>query len=247
MSADLVGVAGFEPETSTVSWSDTARQPSVRMVRATRANRNHLGFTGGAFPGVPRLFCALLLLPLSLAVSSARVSAVSSCDRVTIVGDSLEMWVGGEALRARFAAAGVPVLVDARVGRSVNGGRRRVVAIRAEHGDSECWVVALGTNDAWGSAGAGSGWRRVVFGWRVRAMLAEIGADHRVWWVNVATRRAGLARSFGDFNAALSAAGVVVVDHAGLMAVAGGWAGDGVHLSGAGYWRRAGLVAGAVG
>jgi outer membrane protein OmpA-like peptidoglycan-associated protein len=35
-------------------------------------------------------------------------------------------------------------------------------------------------------------------------MLDEIGAGHRVWWVNVATRRAGLARSFGDFNVALS-------------------------------------------
>ena len=122
-----------------------------------------------------------------------------------------------------------------------------VAAIRAEHGDSACWVVALGTNDAWGAAGAGSAWRRTAFGWRVRAMLAEIGADHRVWWVNVATRRAGLARSFADFDAALSAVGVVVVDHAGLMAVAGGWAGDGVHRSGSGYRRRAELVAGAVG
>lgn len=195
-----------------------------------------------------RLVVVLSMAVAGLVVPSSRVLAEGgSCDRVTIVGDSLETWIGGEALRARFAEAGVPVLVDARVGRSVNAGRRRVAAIRAEHGDSSCWVVALGTNDAWGAAGAGSGWRRTAFGWRVRAMLAEIGDGHRVWWVNVATRRAGLARSFADFNAALSAAGVVVVDYAGLMAVAGGWAGDGVHLSGAGYQRRAELVAGAVG
>ena len=195
-----------------------------------------------------RLVVVLSMAVAGLVVPATRVSAEGgSCDRVTIVGDSLETWVGGEALRARFAEAGVLVLVDARVGRTVNAGRRRVAAIRAEHGDSSCWVVALGTNDAWGAAAAGSMWRRAAFGWRVRAMLAEIGADHRVWWVNVATRRAGLARSFADFNAALSAAGVVVVDYAGLMAVAGGWAGDGVHLSGAGYQRRAELVAAAVG
>ena len=99
-----------------------------------------------------------------------------------------------------------------------------------------------GRTTRWGAAGAGSAWRRTAFGWRVRAMLAEIGADHRVvgecgdpaGWSGPVVRR---------LQRALSAVGVVVVDHAGLMAVAGGWAGDGVHLSGPGigggrsWWR----------
>lgn len=67
-----------------------------------------------------RLVVALAMVVAGLVVPSGRVSAEGgSCDRVTIVGDSLETWVGGEALRARFAEAGVPVLVDARVGRPI--------------------------------------------------------------------------------------------------------------------------------
>lgn len=175
--------------------------------------------------------------------TTTTMPAHSGCDRVAMVGDSMTTWIGGQSLRDRFAGAGVPFVLDGKVGRSVPAGIRAVRSIRARFGDADCWIVALGTNDALNQQRVRRATRRASFEWRVRAMLAEIGEGHRVWWVNVATKRAVLRPSFADFNAALSAAGVPTVDHAGLMA-AGGWAGDGVHLSSAALRRRAALIFG---
>jgi lysophospholipase L1-like esterase len=178
----------------------------------------------------------------------------SSCERVWVVGDSLT--VGSDAaLRSGLSRLGVDYVVDGVNGRrvSVNAlptSRSGVLAarsIRAASGESDCWVVALGTNDI------NSGVTTPV---RARAtiaeMLAEIPTPARVWWVNVEFRSiegAGVdyPAATQTFNAALaqrdaSDARFRVIDWYSLAQSHPEWFADAVHVTPTGYAARGELI-----
>ena len=108
------------------------------------------------------------------------------CHRVAVVGDSLtdnsEPW-----LVSGLAAAGFIALVDAQPSRRISAaasppysGVRAALALRAEWGDADCWVVALGSNDL--IRGADD---RATAGALIEEMSAAVSPGARVWWMNV--------------------------------------------------------------
>jgi len=115
----------------------------------------------------------------------------TGCRRVVVIGDSLmdnaEPW-----LRAELRSAGHDYVVDAQPSRRTPGswhapysGVKAARAVRSTFGESDCWVVALGSNDLYNSAGA----HEHVFAGMVAEMVAAVTPGARVWWVNVNYRR----------------------------------------------------------
>jgi lysophospholipase L1-like esterase len=114
--------------------------------------------------------------------SSLRASAT----RVSVVGDSLTIGtlpyqseafadVGwGYAAIDAYGARGIRT----KLKKDLNTGLTSVDAIRTRSGDSDLWVVALGTNDAGIYAKAK---QSEVIG----MMMDKIGPGHTVMWVNV--------------------------------------------------------------
>ena len=112
--------------------------------------------------------------------------------------------------------------------------------MRQRFGDTDSWIVALGTNDAGFSSGAGTQ--------LIREMLDAIGPGHRVLWVNVhLPRTPGVQQAW---NTALNQVAaerpdqLFVLDWASIAARQTGiMAFDGVHLTAAGYALMAAAVA----
>ena len=169
----------------------------------------------------------------------AAVVAVSGCSdatsepRVLVIGDSLT--VGAEL--GGLGGDG-SITVDAREGRTTDEAVE--VAAAANLDGYEQVIVALGTNDYLDSA--------AEFGARIDNMMAVLGSEVPVTWVNVDTGTATLAPAAGGVNAALDAApqryaNLAVADwNAYLAGRTDGdelRAGDGVHDSAAGYRVRA--------
>ena len=106
--------------------------------------------------------------------------------RISMVGDSLTC--GAQPFQAdAFGEAGWShSTIDAYLSRGVRTklpadrytGLRAVDAIRDKPGDTEAWVIALGTNDA------------VIYPSNkqvdvIRTMMDHIGTGHKVLWINV--------------------------------------------------------------
>lgn len=124
-----------------------------------------------------------------------------------------------------------------------NTGLTAVDAIRAASGDSDVWVVALGTNDAGLYSAA-------QYAGLIREMLDHIGAGHLVMWVNIYLPESPARQA--AWNAALEEVAaerpeqLVIYDWASVAAQHPGWlTSDGVHYTGSGYQNRSALIAAA--
>ncbi|MDQ1426432.1 MAG: hypothetical protein QOD72_3930, partial [Acidimicrobiaceae bacterium] len=171
-------------------------------------------------------------------------SAATVIDRVSMVGDSLT--VGSLRYQAKaFAASGWEgSAIDAygsrgirtKVARDPHTGLTAVDALRASHGDTELWVVALGTNDA-------GIYKSSRYQSLIEQMLDRIGDDHRVTWVNIYLPRAMSRQQAWNDALATVAAGrpdqLAIYDWATLAAQHPSWlSSDHVHYVATGYDHR---------
>ncbi len=173
-------------------------------------------------------------------------------DGVSMVGDSL---TSGSLLYQAddFAAVGWPdAWIDAHASRGIrthvsadpHTGLTAVDALRARHGDTRMWVVALGTNDAGIFAAP-------RYDELIGAMLDRIGSGHVVTWVNIylphATARQTAWNSALDAVAAARPDELRIFDWARLAAQHPAWlARDNIHCNPTGYRERSTAIAAGV-
>lgn len=180
--------------------------------------------------------------------ASAALSTPAPTARLSMVGDSLTL--GTLPFQAdAFAAVGWShSTIDAYISRGVRTkvkadpytGLTAVDAIRDKSGDTNAWVVALGTNDA-------VIYSREQQAEAIRMMMDRIGAGHKVLWVNVyLPDRLPLQQSW---NASLAAAAaertgsMFVYDWATFAAENQRWLSkDHLHYSRDGYRYRSTAV-----
>ncbi len=179
------------------------------------------------------------------------------CRRVVVIGDSL-MDNSRPWLVSRLADAGFDALVDAQPSRRIPAivrvpysGVRAAEAVRADFGEAECWVIALGSNDLpYGGLDA------AVIGSWFDEMLDAVSPGARVWWVNLAYHRDprwsfDFPRASSLFNTVLAerAAGdpnLEVIDWHTLAEANLHWFFDPVHVDRTGSIARAELTVAAL-
>jgi lysophospholipase L1-like esterase len=187
----------------------------------------------------------------ALSMWSARASAATLATRVSVVGDSLTVgtlpyqakdfvmsgWMGS-AIDA-FVSRGIRT----KVARDPHTGLTAVDALRAAHGDTALWVVALGTNDS-------LIYRSTRYPAVIEQMLEHIGDGHRVVWVNIYLPKAAPHQS--AWNEALVAVAaerpdqLTICDWATLAAQNPSWlAADHIHCNATGYQHRSAMIAAA--
>lgn len=164
--------------------------------------------------------------------------------RISMVGDSLTVGTMPYQTDDLAAAGWTRATIDAYTSRGVrtkvkadrHTGLTAVDAIRDQDGDTDAWIVALGTNDA---VIYNKDKQRAV----IQEMMDHIGPDHRVLWVNVylPEKRRPLQVAW---NATLSEMAderddIFVFDWASFAAQNERWlAHDGMHCSPTGYQHR---------
>jgi lysophospholipase L1-like esterase len=182
--------------------------------------------------------------------SSLRGSALSaSATRVSVIGDSLTIGTMPYQSDAFTEAGWRHAEIDAynsrgirtKLKKDLHTGLTSVDAIRATSGDSDLWVVALGTNDAGIYAKAK---HAEVIG----LMMDKIGSGHTVMWVNVYLPKAPPRQE--NWNSALATVAaergsqMFVFDWASLAEKNPKWlANDQVHCNNKGYVQRASAIA----
>lgn len=169
-------------------------------------------------------------LALTMAVSHPASSA--PLDGIFVEGDSLTVGAS-DAIKANLSAEFRTITVDAEVGRSTPTGIARLNAGEA----ANVWVVALGTNDDPNPKTM----RRYV-----KTVLARAGA-RPVLWVSVwrSSAYTKMNRMFSRLDAKSAQLSVLRWD---LFIAANPQylAGDGIHLTSAGYAVRGKMIADAV-
>ncbi|HEY0521362.1 MAG TPA: GDSL-type esterase/lipase family protein [Ilumatobacteraceae bacterium] len=191
---------------------------------------------------------AIELLASGAANASARDASAS---RISVIGDSLTSGTLPYQPDALSTVGWEQATIDSYVSRGIRSkvkadrhtGLTSIDAIRATAGDSDLWVVALGTNDA----GIYSKEKHADL---INMMMERIGAGHYVMWVNVYLP--GNKARQQHWNSALEtvAAGhqgeMFVLDWATLAAENRNWMlDDGIHCSAKGYMHRATAIASA--
>jgi lysophospholipase L1-like esterase len=176
-------------------------------------------------------------------------AAANSATRVSVVGDSLTLGTLPYQPEAFSAADWAGSTIDAHGSRGIrtklqsdhHTGLTAVDAIRATSGDSNLWVVALGTNDA----GIYANDKHAAV---IRQMMDRIGSGHSVMWVNVYLPDT-LPRQQA-WNSALATVAaerpgeMFVYDWASLIARNEIWmAHDHIHCSSTGYRQRSIAIA----
>jgi lysophospholipase L1-like esterase len=180
---------------------------------------------------------------------AARTSSLRAAStRVSVIGDSLT--IGTEPYQSEaFSTAGWGhSAIDAYNSRGIRTklkkdhytGLTSVDAIRATSGDSDLWVVALGSNDAGIYAKAK---HAAVIG----MMMDKIGSGHTVMWVNVYLPKTPPRQN--NWNWALATVAkergdeMFVFDWASLAEKNPHWlADDHVHYTNKGYLQRASAI-----
>ena len=176
-----------------------------------------------------------------LAIGALAVTACSKADpepKAFVVGDSLTVGaeIGGLGVDDGFT-------VDAEEGRTTEEGVAVVEA--TDLSGQEQVIVALGTNDYTDTTDE--------FTPKVDAMMAALGSEIPITWVNVDTATAKLAPAAAGVNAALAAAAdrypnLTIADWTAYLNSRDDAddlrAGDGVHDSTEGYRVRAEWMAG---
>jgi lysophospholipase L1-like esterase len=181
---------------------------------------------------------------LGAARASAAPGPVATSARISMVGDSLT--IGTLPFQADdFATAGwTHSSIDAFISRGIRSkmkadqhtGLTAVDAIRGNSGDTDAWIVALGTNDA---AFYSHDKKADI----IRLMTDHIGYGHKVMWVNVYlpdARPVQLAWNAALENVADERGGdMFVYDWASFAAQNPRWlALDGTHYTRDGYRYR---------
>jgi lysophospholipase L1-like esterase len=175
----------------------------------------------------------------------------NSATRISVVGDSLTIGTLPYQVEALSAVGWDFAAIDAYGSRGIrtkarsdhHTGLTSVDAIRAGSGDSDLWIVALGTNDA------------VIYGRAkhaelINTMMDRIGAGHYVMWVNVYLPAAPARQRHWNTSLELVAEErgneMFVLDWASLVVENPKWmADDDIHCSGKGYQHRATAIASA--
>jgi lysophospholipase L1-like esterase len=191
-----------------------------------------------------------LLGATAASASSGRsLSLRAAATRVSVIGDSLTIGTMPYQSAAFSNAGWGHSAIDAYNSRGVRTklkkdhytGVTSVDAIRATSGDSDLWVIALGSNDAGIYAKAK---HAEVIG----MMMDKIGSGHTVMWVNVYLPKAPPRQE--HWNSALATVAkergdeMFVFDWASLAEKNPHWlADDQVHYTNKGYLQRASAIA----
>jgi lysophospholipase L1-like esterase len=177
--------------------------------------------------------------------SSLRASAT----RVSVIGDSLTIGTMPYQSEAFANAGWGHAAIDAYGARGIrtklkkdqHTGLTSVDAIRETSGDSDLWVVALGTNDA-------GIYARAKHAEVIGMMMDKIGSGHTVMWVNVYLPKTPQRQN--NWNWALATVAkergdeMFVFDWASLAKKNPKWmADDQIHCSNRGYEQRASAIA----
>jgi lysophospholipase L1-like esterase len=177
--------------------------------------------------------------------SSLRASAT----RVSVIGDSLTIGTMPYQSEAFANAGWGHAAIDAYGARGIrtklkkdqHTGLTSVDAIRQTSGDSDLWVVALGTNDA-------GIYARAKHAEVIGMMMDKIGSGHNVMWVNVYLPKTPQRQN--NWNWALATVAkergdeMFVFDWASLAKKNPKWmADDQIHCSNRGYEQRASAIA----
>jgi lysophospholipase L1-like esterase len=181
--------------------------------------------------------------------SAYRTPTPTSSTSVSVIGDSLtigtlpyqadafaEVGWGGTTIDA-YGSRGIRTKMKS----DLHTGLTAVDAIRAKAGDSELWVVALGSNDAG------------IFGKRkhadlINSMIDRIGTAHYVMWVNIYLPENIQRQQYWNTSLESVAADrpdeMFVFDWASVAGDNPRWmADDLVHYTGRGYSHRAVAIA----
>jgi lysophospholipase L1-like esterase len=175
------------------------------------------------------LTLTVLLAPLTLITSTA-AEAGPWCNQIVIIGDSLTAQGNG-----RIHAALPAAIVNARGGRTVESGYEAAVGVN-ESNVSDCWIFALGTNDIYQQATAEQITARIN-----QLLTVTVPTDH-IWWIMPAFGP-GSTLDGSQFAALLPAYAAIKI----VPAIpANEYQPDGIHLTDAGYQRRAAQIVDAI-
>ncbi|MEP7112056.1 MAG: GDSL-type esterase/lipase family protein [Ilumatobacteraceae bacterium] len=199
--------------------------------------------------GLLAAFGSIAAVELLGDASASAASTRATASRVSVVGDSLTIGTLPFQADAFTTTGWGQSTVDAYGSRGIrtkikkdpHTGLTAVDAIKAKSGDSDLWVVALGTNDAGIYATA----KHPTL---IRMMMDQIGIGHKVMWVNVYLP--GTPERQDHWNAALATVAeersddMIVFDWAAVAAENPQWfAHDQIHCSNKGYRERATAIA----
>ena len=160
---------------------------------------------------------------------------------VGVIGDSLTFFYFGGLDDALHAQRWGPIGIEARSGRrttvtidgrvSATSGIDALRRLRGSGFGASIWVVALGTNDTAFTAGNPAAADSLI-----DKMMAEIGADRRVVWVNVFAKSSNAKARAVEFNGRLAAATaryplLSIADWFSLASANLGWFVDDVHTN----------------
>jgi lysophospholipase L1-like esterase len=172
-----------------------------------------------------------------------------SAQRVSVVGDSLTLgtlpYQGDAFTNAGWSGSAIDAFksrgIRTKMRIDQHTGLTAVDAIRKKWGDSDLWVVALGTNDA----GIFAKDKQPE---AIRQMMDRIGSGHYVLWINVYLP--ATPRRQQNWNTALATVAaerkdeMFVFDWASLAAQNPKWlAHDQIHCSPQGYRNRSTAIA----
>jgi lysophospholipase L1-like esterase len=179
--------------------------------------------------------------------SAARMRATST--RLSVVGDSLTIGTLPYQADALADVGWEQATIDAfqsrgirtKVKRDHNTGLTSVDAIRTKPGDSDLWIVALGTNDA-------GIYNKAKHAEIIKMMMDRIGPGHYVMWINVYLPATVPRQEHWNSTLATVAQDypgeMFVFDWAALAADNPNWlANDQIHCSGKGYQHRSTAIA----
>jgi lysophospholipase L1-like esterase len=169
--------------------------------------------------------------------------------RISVIGDSLTVGTLPYQADAFTRFGWGNTAIDAHNSRGVrtkaksdsHTGLTAIGSIRSKSGDSELWVIALGTDDA-GIAG------QPRYADLIASMMNRIGTGHYVMWVNIFLPLNPPRQEYWNTSLAKAANDrpdeLFVFDWASIAAENPTWlVEDQVHYTGEGYWQRSALIA----
>lgn len=199
--------------------------------------------------GLLAAFGSLAVLELLGADHAIAAPAGPTASRISVIGDSLtigtlpyqadafsEVGWGHSAIDAHGSRG-----IQTKLHGDLHTGLTAVDAIRAKAGDSERWVIALGSNDA----GIFPKRKHAAL---INSMMDRIGTAHYVMWVNIFLPDNQPRQRYWNTSLASVAKErpeeMFVFDWASVAAEHPEWlADDLVHYTGRGYSRRATAIA----